>query len=82
MTVLVPEKYRAIEKELMRYIPGEHRFQYYVSKTKYKEALGEIKDAERTIKELLEKNPDGITEKIIYIKNNQALFSFNPTLET
>lgn len=82
LTVLVPEKYRAIEKELMRYIPGEHRFQYYVSKTKYKEALGEIKDAERTIKELLEKNPDGITEKIIYIKNNQALFSFNPTLET
>lgn len=74
LTLLVPLQYKSYEKELRQIIHEKHVFDKYISEDIINERItGKPNSVDLSEKEL--SNPD-ITEKLVYIKDNQKLFTY------
>lgn len=75
ITVLVPLSYKPYEDELKEIIHKKHVFDKYISEDVHKEWITGEKNLIDLSKENL--NNPNITEEIIYIKDNQSLFTYS-----
>ena len=74
LTLLVPQQYKPYEEELRQAIHKKHVFDKYISEDIINERItGKPNSVDLSKKNL--NNPD-ITEKFVYIKDNQKLFTY------
>ena len=80
MTLLVPEKYREFEEQIYNYCSRRHTFLYNYGAVRYAKEMGEDVPYDPGIEDELLKHHELMMPNIIYVKNDQSYFTYDPNI--
>lgn len=80
MTILVPEKYKTSIQKIKKLYQAYHTYGYYGARDRYTQLTGKKLNYDPTDKQQVLSHHEPLGLNIIYVKNNQGYFTYDPNV--